>query len=178
MTLLSADKMLNLIEYEKVRPSYRKKIIEYNKNRRIKLGGFIPERTSFAKAIKTPPKDIFDSFMKSTGEKEMSTTMALVRMLTNLLRDKNISPRLVPIIPDDARTFGMEGFFQKIGIYAHEGQKYEPEDSAQLSSYREDKSGQVLEEGINEAGAMSSWIAAATAYTNHCLLYTSDAADE
>ena len=85
----------------------------------------------------------------STGEKEMSTTMALVRMLTNLLRDKNISPRLVPIIPDEARTFGMEGFFQKIGIYAHEGQKYEPEDSAQLSSYREDKSGQVLEEGIN-----------------------------
>ena len=97
----------------------------------------------------------------------MSTTMALVRMFTNLLRDKNVSPRLVPIIPDEARTFGMEGFFQKIGIYAHEGQKYEPEDSAQLSSYREDKSGQVLEEGINEAGAMSSWIAAATAYTNH-----------
>ena len=112
-------------------------------------------------------KDIFDFMKVSTGEKEMSTTMALVRMLTNLLRDKNISPRLVPIIPDEARTFGMEGFFQKIGIYAHEGQKYEPEDAAQLSSYREDKSGQVLEEGINEAGAMSSWIAAATAYTNH-----------
>jgi len=93
--------------------------------------------------------------------------MALVRMLTNLLRDKNVAPRLVPIIPDEARTFGMEGFFQKIGIYAHEGQKYEPEDSAQLSSYREDKKGQVLEEGINEAGAMSSWIAAGTSYTNH-----------
>ena len=104
---------------------------------------------------------------KSTGEKEMSTTMALVRMFTNLLRDKDVAPRLVPIIPDEARTFGMEGFFQKIGIYAHEGQKYEPEDAAQLSSYREEKSGQVLEEGINEAGAMSSWIAAATAYTNH-----------
>jgi len=88
-------------------------------------------------------------------------------MLTNLLRDKNVAPRLVPIIPDEARTFGMEGFFQKIGIYAHEGQKYEPEDSAQLSSYREEKSGQVLEEGINEAGAMSSWIAAGTSYTNH-----------
>ena len=88
-------------------------------------------------------------------------------MLTNLLRDKNVAPRLVPIIPDEARTFGMEGFFQKIGIYAHEGQKYEPEDSAQLSSYKEEKSGQVLEEGINEAGAMSSWIAAATSYTNH-----------
>ena len=136
-------------------------------NRRIKLGGFLPERSTFAKPIKAPTKDIFDFMKVSTGEKEMSTTMALVRMLTNLLRDKNISPRLVPIIPDEARTFGMEGFFQKIGIYAHEGQKYEPEDAAQLSSYREDKSGQVLEEGINEAGAMSSWIAAATAYTNH-----------
>jgi len=88
-------------------------------------------------------------------------------MLTSLLRDKNVAPRLVPIIPDEARTFGMEGFFRKIGIYAHEGQKYEPEDSEQLSSYREDKSGQVLEEGINEAGAMSSWIAAGTSYTNH-----------
>ena len=99
----------------------------------------------------------------------MSTTMALVRMLTSLLRDKNIAPRLVPIIPDEARTFGMEGFFQKIGIYAHEGQKYEPEDSEQLSSYKEDKKGQVLEEGITESGAMSSWIAAGTSYTNHDL---------
>ena len=97
----------------------------------------------------------------------MSTTMALVRMLTNLLRDKNVASRLVPIIPDEARTFGMEGFFQKIGIYAHEGQKYEPEDAEQLSSYREDKKGQVLEEGITEAGSMSSWIAAGTSYTNH-----------
>ena len=104
---------------------------------------------------------------QSTGTKEMSTTMALVRMLTNLLRDKNVSPKLVPIIPDEARTFGMEGFFQKIGIYAHEGQKYEPVDSKLLSSYREDKSGQVLEEGITEAGSMSSWIAAGTSYTNH-----------
>ena len=93
--------------------------------------------------------------------------MALVNILTKIFREKTISPRLVPIIPDEARTFGMDGFFQKIGIYAHEGQKYEPEDSAQLSSYREDKSGQVLEEGINEAGAMSSWIAAGTSYTNH-----------
>jgi pyruvate dehydrogenase E1 component len=107
--------------------------------------------------------------MKSTGDKEMSTTMALVRMLANLLRDKNVAPRLVPIIADEARTFGMEGFFQKIGIYAHEGQKYEPVDSEQLSSYREDKSGQVLQEGITEAGAMSSWIAAGTSYTNHDL---------
>jgi pyruvate dehydrogenase E1 component len=106
---------------------------------------------------------------ESTGEKEMSTTMVLVRMLTSLLRDKNVAPRLLPIIPDEARTFGMEGFFQKIGIYAHEGQKYEPVDSEQLSSYREDVKGQVLEEGITEAGAMSSWIAAGTSYTNHDL---------
>jgi len=90
-------------------------------------------------------------------------------MLTSLLRDKNIAPKLVPIIPDEARTFGMEGFFQKIGIYAHEGQKYEPEDSKKLSSYKEDKKGQVLEEGLTESGAMSSWIAAGTSYTNHDL---------
>ena len=159
------DEQVRNIEY--FRPDEKSPEIKYIKERRIKLGGYLPERSTFAKPIKAPSKDIFDFMKVSTGEKEMSTTMALVRMLTNLLRDKNISPRLVPIIPDEARTFGMEGFFQKIGIYAHEGQKYEPEDAAQLSSYREDKSGQVLEEGINEAGAMSSWIAAATAYTNH-----------
>ena len=161
------DKQVKNIEYFK--PSESSEEIKYLKEKRLKLGGFIPERTSFAKAIKTPPKDIFESFMKSSGDKEMSTTMALVRMLTSLLRDKNLAPRLVPIIPDEARTFGMEGFFQKIGIYAHEGQKYEPVDSEQLSSYREDKSGQVLEEGITESGAMSSWIAAGTSYTNHDL---------
>ncbi len=159
------DKQVQNIEYYK--PDQNSAEIKYIKERRLQLGGFIPERTTYAKPIKTPPKNIFDNMKESTGDKEMSTTMALVRMLTNLLRDKNVAPRLVPIIPDEARTFGMEGFFQKIGIYAHEGQKYEPEDSAQLSSYREDKSGQVLEEGINEAGAMSSWIAAGTSYTNH-----------
>ena len=135
----------------------------------MKLGGNIPERTSFAKSIKKPSKDIFENMYKSSGDREMSTTMALVRILTNLLRDKNIASRLVPIIPDEARTFGMEGFFQRIGIYAHEGQKYEPVDSEQLSSYKEDKKGQVLQEGITEAGAMSSWIAAGTSYTNHDL---------
>ncbi|MDC0488955.1 pyruvate dehydrogenase (acetyl-transferring), homodimeric type [Pelagibacteraceae bacterium] len=159
------DKQVRNIEYYK--PDENSEEIKYLKDKRIKLGGFIPERSSFAKQIKAPSKDIFEPFMKSTGEKEMSTTMALVRMMTAVLRDKNVAPRLVPIIPDEARTFGMEGFFQKIGIYAHEGQKYEPVDSEQLSSYREDKSGQVLEEGINESGAMSSWIAAGTAYTNH-----------
>jgi len=145
------------------------KEIKYIKERRMRLGGNLPERTSYAKPIKKPSKNIFENMLKSSGSHEMSTTMALVRMLTNLLRDKNIAPRLVPIIPDEARTFGMEGFFQKIGIYAHEGQKYEPVDSEQLSFYREDKKGQVLEEGITEAGAMSSWIAAGTAYTNHDL---------
>ena len=159
------DEQVKNIQYYK--PAENSEEIKYLKERRKQLGGFIPERSSLAKPIKAPPKDIFESFMKSTGEKEMSTTMALVRMMTSLLRDPNVAPRLVPIIPDEARTFGMEGFFRKIGIYAHEGQKYEPEDSEQLSSYKETKSGQVLEEGITEAGAMSSWIAAATAYTNH-----------
>merc|ERR1711991_1198187 len=159
------DQQVKNIEYYK--PDKNSPEIKYIKERRLQLGGFIPERTTYAKSIKAPPKNIFDNMKVSTGKKEMSTTMALVRMLTNLLRDKNVAPRLVPIIPDEARTFGMEGFFQKVGIYAHEGQKYEPEDSAQLSSYREEKSGQVLEEGITEAGAMSSWIAAGTSYTNH-----------
>ncbi len=159
------DKQVKNIEYYK--PSENSAEIKYLKECRIKLGGNIPERSSFAKAIKTPPEDVFSAMKESTGKKEMSTTMILVRMLTSLLRDKNVAPRLVPIIPDEARTFGMEGFFQKIGIYAHEGQKYEPVDSEQLSSYREDIKGQVLEEGITEAGAMSSWIAAGTSYANH-----------
>jgi len=159
------DEQVKNIEYFK--PDENSEEIKYLKERRMELGGYIPERTSYSKPIKTPSKDIFDFMKVSTGEKEMSTTMALVRILTNLLRDKNVAPKLVPIIPDEARTFGMEGFFQKIGIYAHEGQKYEPEDSAQLSSYREEKSGQVLEEGITESGSMSSWIAAGTSYTNH-----------
>ena len=161
------DKQVKNVEFYK--PDEKSEEIKYIKERRMKLGGNIPERTSYAKPIKKPSRDIFENMLKSSGNREMSTTMALVRMLTNLLRDKNISPKLVPIIPDEARTFGMEGFFQKIGIYAHEGQKYEPVDSEQLSSYKEDKKGQVLEEGITEAGAMSTWIAAGTAYTNHDL---------
>jgi len=161
------DKQVKNIEFYK--PNEKSEEIKYLKERRMKLGGNLPERTSYAKPIKKPAKDIFENMLKSSGDREMSTTMALVRMLTNLLRDKNIAPRLVPIIPDEARTFGIEGFFQKIGIYAHEGQKYEPVDSEQLSSYKEDKKGQVLEEGITESGAMSSWIAAGTSYTNHDL---------
>ena len=161
------DKQVRNIEFYK--PDEKSEEIKYIKERRMKLGGNLPERSSFAKPIKKSTKDIFENMLKSSVDHEMSTTMALVRMLTNLLRDKNIAPRLVPIIPDEARTFGMEGFFQKIGIYAHEGQKYEPEDSEQLSTYKEDKKGQVLEEGITESGAISSWIAAGTSYTNHDL---------
>ena len=161
------DEQVKNIEYYK--PPENSPEIKYLKECRLKLGGNLPERSSFAKSIKTPSVDVFSAMKESTGKKEMSTTMILVRMLTSLLRDKNVAPRLVPIIPDEARTFGMEGFFQKIGIYAHEGQKYEPVDSEQLSSYREDIKGQVLEEGITEAGAMSSWIAAGTSYTNHDL---------
>jgi len=159
------DQQVKNVEYYK--PSENSPEIKYLKKCRLKLGGNLPERSSFAKPIKTPSEDIFKAMKESTGNKEMSTTMVLVRMLTSLLRDKNVAPKLVPIIPDEARTFGMEGFFQKIGIYAHEGQKYEPVDSEQLSSYREDIKGQVLEEGLTEAGAMSSWIAAGTSYTNH-----------
>ncbi len=161
------DQQVKNIEFYK--PDEKSEEIKYIKERRMKLGGNLPERTSYAKPIKKPAKNIFENMLKSSESREMSTTMALVRMLTSLLRDKNIAPKLVPIIPDEARTFGMEGFFQKIGIYAHEGQKYEPVDSEQLSSYKEDKKGQVLEEGITESGAMSSWIAAGTAYTNHDL---------
>ena len=161
------DKQVKNIEFYK--PDEKSEEIKYLKERRMKLGGNLPERSSYAKPVKKPAKDIFENMLKSSEGREMSTTMGLVRMLTNLLRDKNIASRLVPIIPDEARTFGMEGFFQKIGIYAHEGQKYEPEDSEQLSSYKEDKKGQVLEEGITESGAISSWIAAGTSYTNHDL---------
>ena len=161
------DKQVKNIEFYK--PDERSEEIKYLKERRMRLGGNLPERSSFAKSIKKPSNDIFENMLKSSKDREMSTTMVLVRLLTSLLRDKNIAPRLVPIVPDEARTFGMEGFFQKIGIYAHEGQKYEPEDFEQLSSYREDKKGQVLEEGITESGAMSSFIAAGTAYTNHDL---------
>jgi len=161
------NKQVKNIEFYK--PDEKSEEIKYLKERRMKLGGNLPERSSYAKPVKKPAKDIFENMLKSSEGREMSTTMGLVRMLTNLLRDKNIASRLVPIIPDEARTFGMEGFFQKIGIYAHEGQKYEPEDSEQLSSYKEDKKGQVLEEGITESGAISSWIAAGTSYTNHDL---------
>src|SRR6056300_190893 len=159
------DKQVENLEF--YRPDEKSEEIQYLKERRAALGGYIPSRSSNSKQIKISDPNIFDSSMKSSGDRELSTTMALVAILGKIFRDKEIAPKLVPIIPDEARTFGMEGFFQKVGIYAHEGQKYEPVDSEQLSSYREDQSGQVLEEGITEAGAMSSFIAAGTSYTNH-----------
>ena len=131
------------------------------------LGGPLPARRSDTPPLKIPGLDTFASLLESSGDREMSTTMALVRLLTILLRDKEIGPLVVPIIPDEARTFGMEGMFRQLGIYSSVGQLYEPVDADQVMYYREDKKGQILQEGINEAGAMSSWIAAATAYANH-----------
>ena len=114
-----------------------------------------------------PPLEAFNALLEGTQDREISTTMALVRMLTMLVKDKNIGKHIVPIVPDEARTFGMEGMFRQIGIYSSVGQLYTPQDADQLMFYREDKQGQILEEGINEAGSLCSWIAAATAYSNH-----------
>src|SRR3989442_147336 len=136
--------------------------------RGMPLGGYLRQRR--AKAAKTPAVPAlaaFDQLLKGSGEgREISTTMAFVRALTALIRDKEIGKRIVPIVPDEARTFGMEGMFRQLGIFAAEGQKYEPVDKDQVMFYREDKQGQILEEGINEAGAFSSWIAAATSYSH------------
>ncbi len=141
--------------------------IKYLHQVRERLGGFLPARSDAAARLQIPSLDAFASLLTGSGDKEMSTTMAFVRLLNLILRDKNIGQYVVPIVPDEARTFGMEGMFRQLGIYASQGQLYEPVDSDQVMYYREDKKGQILEEGINEAGAMSSWIAAATAYANH-----------
>jgi len=135
--------------------------------RRASLGGFLPRRRAKSKSLPVPSLETFKTQLDGTGEREASTTMAFVRMLTALTRDKQIGKHIVPIVPDEARTFGMEGMFRQIGIYASKGQLYEPQDSGELMYYREDKSGQILEEGINEGGAMCSWIAAGTSYSNH-----------
>ena len=141
--------------------------MEYMRQAREKLGGYMPVRTDTAEQLAVPGLEIFDALLKDTGEREISTTMAFVRMLSALARDKNIGNNIVPIVPDEARTFGMEGMFRQLGIYSFKGQVYEPMDSDQVMYYREDIDGQILEEGINEAGAMSSWIAAGTAYSAH-----------
>jgi pyruvate dehydrogenase E1 component len=124
-------------------------------------------RQQASQALTLPGLDIFANFLEGSGDREISTTMAFVRMMSALIKDKQIGERVVPIVPDEARTFGMEGLFRQLGIYSSGGQKYEPEDAGQVMYYREDKKGRILEEGINEAGAMSGWLAAATSYSVH-----------
>ncbi len=141
--------------------------LSYLQKHRAALGGYLPARSSAAPPLVVPPLEAFSSLLEGTADREISTTMALVRMLTALVKDKNIGKHIVPIVPDEARTFGMEGMFRQIGIYSSVGQLYTPQDADQLMFYREDKQGQILEEGINEAGSLCSWLAAATAYSNH-----------
>ena len=149
------------------KPSEESEELRYLKGRRAALGGYLPARTSSAPRLVVPPLETFNSLLEGSGDREISTTMALVRILTTLVKDKNIGKHVVPIVPDEARTFGMEGMFRQIGIYSSVGQLYTPQDADQLMFYREDKQGQILEEGINEAGSLCSWLAAATAYANH-----------
>ncbi|MES2772313.1 MAG: pyruvate dehydrogenase (acetyl-transferring), homodimeric type, partial [Pseudomonadota bacterium] len=140
----------------------------YMRERRLNLGGYLPQRRRSAAALEVPALSAFESLLKASGEgREVSTTMSIVRILNILLKDKKIGRHVVPIVPDESRTFGMEGLFRQVGIWNQEGQKYVPEDHDQLMFYKETKTGQVLQEGINEAGAMSDWIAAATAYSVH-----------
>ncbi|MGA7981917.1 MAG: pyruvate dehydrogenase (acetyl-transferring), homodimeric type [Chromatiaceae bacterium] len=141
--------------------------LRYMQERRDALGGPLPARRLDAPQLKTPPLEAFSALLEGSGDKEMSTTMAMVRLITMIIRDKEIGKYVVPIVPDEARTFGMEGMFRQLGIYSSVGQLYEPVDADQVMYYREDKKGQILQEGITEAGAVSSWIAAATAYANH-----------
>ncbi|RMF40408.1 MAG: pyruvate dehydrogenase (acetyl-transferring), homodimeric type, partial [Alphaproteobacteria bacterium] len=139
----------------------------YLADRRKALGGPFPQRISAAEKLDIPALDKFAAQLKGTGEREISTTMAFVRILTTLLRDKAVGKRVVPIVPDESRTFGMEGLFRSVGIYNPQGQLYTPQDADQMMYYRESETGQVLQEGINEAGGMADWIAAATSYSVH-----------
>ncbi len=141
--------------------------LDYLRSRRKALGGFLPARRREAPPLAIPALDAFKPLLESSEGREISTTMAFVRMLTTLLKDKQVGKHIVPIVPDEARTFGMEGLFRQVGIYSSVGQLYVPQDADQLMSYREDKKGQILEEGINEAGALCSWMAAGSAYSNH-----------
>lgn len=149
------------------RPEMDSPEMKYMMEQRQKLGGSLPARRTDIEPLEIPELDTFKALLESTGDREISTTMAIVRIMSTLARDKQIGKRVVPIVPDEARTFGMEGMFRQMGIYAPKGQLYDPEDSDQLMWYKEQKNGQILEDGINEAGAMSDWIAAATAYSNH-----------
>ena len=140
--------------------------IQYMMERRKELGGFLPARRRKTTSLKIPALSVFSNVTTSSGEREISTTMAFVRILSTLVRDKELGKYIVPIVPDEARTFGMEGMFRQLGIYSSVGQLYEPQDSDQVMFYKEQKDGQILEEGINEAGSFSSWIAAATSYSH------------
>ena len=142
---------------------------KYLHEHRAALGGYLPQRRRKTTALPAPPLANFERLLKSSEDREISTTMAFVQMLGTLLRDKAIGKHIVPIVPDESRTFGMEGMFRQLGIYSSVGQLYKPQDADQLMYYREDKAGQVLQEGINEAGAMSSWISAATSYSTNNL---------
>ena len=158
------------LEIEKlpyVRPPEDSPEIQYLKNTRKKLGGFIPRRRTLSDKLTMPEDEIFKKLYESTGDRKISTTMAIVRIITDLLKDSGIGERIVPIVPDEARTFGMEALFRQVGIYSSAGQKYEPEDADKVMWYKESKDGVMLEEGITEAGAFSAWTALATAYTNY-----------
>ncbi len=149
------------------RPDEDSAEIKYLTEKRKALGGYVPSRKTNLKPIKTPDESLFEEFYKGTEGREVSTTMVFVRILAKLLKDAEIGKNIVPIVPDEARTFGMESLFRQVGIYAHAGQLYEPVDTDSLLYYKEIKNGQILEEGITEAGSMSSFIAAGTAYATH-----------
>jgi pyruvate dehydrogenase E1 component len=148
-------------------PSADSEEMHYLQSRRKQLGGYLPERKVDCPRVTTPVLESFRSFLDGTGEREASTTMAMVRMLGQLMKDENIGELVVPIVPDEARTFGMDGLFKAAGIYSSEGQKYTPVDADSLMSYREATDGQILQEGICETGAMASFQAAGTAYAVH-----------
>ncbi len=150
-----------------VRPPKDSPEIQYLTKTREKLGGFIPRRRTVSEKLSMPNNEVFEKLYESSGDRKISTTMALVRIITDLLKDNDIGNRIVPIVPDEARTFGMEALFRQVGIYSSAGQKYEPEDADKVMWYKESKDGVMLEEGITEAGAFSAWTALATAYTNY-----------
>ena len=160
-----SDKELESVPY--YRPSPDSPEMVYMRSRREKLGGYIPRRRTEFKALTVPKIDDFSSQLKGSGKREISSTMAFVRVLSTLVKDKEIGHRIVPIVPDEARTFGMEGMFRQLGIYSSQGQIYTPHDAGGIMYYKEDEKGQILEEGINESGAMSAWIAAATSYSTN-----------
>jgi pyruvate dehydrogenase E1 component len=160
-----SDEELKTVPYYRPAPDSPEMV--YMHRRREALGGYIPERRADFDALTVPPLEAFSAQLKSSGKREVSTTMVYVRILSTLTKDKHLGKILVPIVPDEARTFGMEGMFRQLGIYSSQGQKYTPHDSAQIMWYKEDKQGQILEEGINEAGATAAWLAAATSYSVH-----------